>query len=73
MRRTGLVEASFGPLATATRKRRRRCRPLRTLLVGGSVLLLCLQLHAHLHLDTERPLLTWPLTYEGGVVKMVKE
>ena len=53
MRRTGLVEASFGPLAT--RKRRRRCRPLRTLLVGGSVLLLCLQLHAHLHLDTERP------------------
>ena len=55
MRRTGLVEASFGPLATATGRRRRRCRPLRTLLVGGSVLLLCLQLHAHLHLDTERP------------------
>ena len=54
MRRTGLVEASFGPLATRTH-RRRRWRPLRTLLVGGSVLLLCLQLHAHLHLHYERP------------------
>ena len=53
MRRTGLVEASFGPLAT--RKRRRRWRPLRTLLIGGSVLLLCLQLHAHLHLHSEHP------------------
>ena len=53
MRRTGLIEASFGPLAT--RKHRRRWRPLRTLLIGGSVLLLCLQLHAHLHLHSERP------------------
>ena len=53
MRHTGLIEASFGPLAT--RKRRRRWRPLRTLLLGGSVLLLCLQLHAHLHLHSEHP------------------